>query len=179
MTVARKLALIALGYGLAVFGGIVAVALNELRMSVEIEQGSGGMVAFGDAILFILATGVLSLAPTWFLLKLLLARAPRAVLAGELTIAVIGPLSWLAVIQFTDNGGHPSPPSPGMWTLGLFVAFCAFPRIALGPVLVVIEAATAFLLRDRLVRALLAVAMLMDLVPLALFVTHMMGPVRH
>jgi hypothetical protein len=43
-----------------------------------------------------------------------------------------------------------------------------------GPVLLVIEGATFLLVRARVTRALLAVAMLMDLVPLGLFALHMM-----
>jgi len=42
------------------------------------------MVAFGDMILFLFVAGFLSLAPTWFLLNLLVEKAPRAVLATEL-----------------------------------------------------------------------------------------------
>jgi hypothetical protein len=48
-------------------------------------------------ILFALVAGFLSLAPTWFLLKLVVAKVPRALLATELLIAAIGPASWLAV----------------------------------------------------------------------------------
>jgi hypothetical protein len=39
---------------------------------------------------------------------------------------------------------------------------------------VVIEAATLFLVRGRVTRALLAVAMLMDLIPLGMFALHML-----
>jgi hypothetical protein len=68
---AKRLGLIALGYVLAIAGGCVVVALNELFMPAEISQTSGGMVVFGDMILFVLAAGALGLVPTWFLLKLL------------------------------------------------------------------------------------------------------------
>ena len=51
--------------------------------------------------------------------------------------------------------------------------------MVLGPVVVVIEAATFFLVRGRVTRALLAVAMLMDLVPLGMFALHMLRATRY
>jgi hypothetical protein len=78
MSTTKALALIAVGYTLAIVGGVAAVALSELFMSEDAApQGSDGMVAFGDVVLFILATGFLSLAPTWFLLRLGVAKARR------------------------------------------------------------------------------------------------------
>ena len=61
--------MIAAGYALSIAGGLAAVAVNELRIPDEIKETSGGMVAFGDMVLFVLAAGFLSLVPTWFLLK--------------------------------------------------------------------------------------------------------------
>jgi hypothetical protein len=58
--------------------------------------------------------------------------------------------------------------------LGLFVAFVAIPRMVCGPVVMVIEAVTFLLMRGRIPRALLAAAVLMDLVPLGLFALHML-----
>src|ERR1035441_9884779 len=81
MRTAKKLALIAAGYALSVAGGVAAVAVNELRMPADIAQTSPGMVAFGDMILFVLAAGFFSLAPTWFLLKLSVEKAPRVSVA--------------------------------------------------------------------------------------------------
>src|SRR5262245_29896511 len=107
MSTAKRLGLIALGYVLAVAGGCLAVTLNELFMPEEISQTSGGMVAFGDMILFVLATGFLGLVPTWFLLKLCVEKAPRVVLALVLLTAVLGPVSWLAVRHLA---GHPPGP---------------------------------------------------------------------
>jgi hypothetical protein len=71
MKVTKKLALIAAGYGLSLGGGIAAVAVHELFIP---DDSSGGMVAFGDMILFVLVAGFLSLPPTWFLLKLCIDR---------------------------------------------------------------------------------------------------------
>jgi hypothetical protein len=173
MSIAKRLGLIALGYGLAVVGGCAAVTVNELLMPEEISQTSGGMVAFGDMILFVLATGFFGLVPTWFLLKLCIEKAPRAVLAIVLLTAVLGPASWLAVRHIA---GH--PPVPGehqaMWAVaGLLLAFGAIPRIVAGPVLLVVEAVTVFLVRSRVARTLLVAAMLMDIVPLTMFALHM------
>ena len=97
MRIAKQLALIAAGYGLSVGGAIAAVAVNERLIPDAVKQSSGGMVAFGDMILFVLVAGFLSLAPTWFLLKLCVEKAPRTLLAAELLIAAIGPASWLTV----------------------------------------------------------------------------------
>jgi hypothetical protein len=57
MSTAKKLALIAAGYALCIVAGFAAVTVNELRMPADVAQGSPGMVAFGDMILFVLVTG--------------------------------------------------------------------------------------------------------------------------
>jgi len=184
MRVGKKLALIATGYAFSVGGGIVAVDLNELFMPADVAQTSPGMVAFGDMILFVLVAGFLSLAPTWFFLKLLVEKAPHALLAAELLIAAMGLVSWLAMIAMavtTPAGGPSLPNLPQAATelLGLLIAFGAIPRIVFGPVLLVIEGATFFLVRERIARALLAAAMLMDLVPLGIFTLHLARAARY
>ena len=172
MSVAKRLGLIALGYALAVAGGFAAVAVNECFMPDDVAQGSPGMVAFGDMILLVLATGFFSLLPTWFLLKLAIEKSPRALLAALLLAAVAGPLSWLAVIYLA--GGPPSdPPQAVNQLLGLLLAFGAIPRIVAGPALLAIEALTIFLVRQSVARTLLAAAMTMDIIPLCLFALHM------
>ena len=170
MRVGRNLVVIAAGYGLCVAGGMAAVALNELRIPNDIKQTSGGMVAFGDMIVFVLAAGVLSLAPTWFLLKLCTEKARRTLLAAEFLIAAIGPASWLAVTRIASSQ---SPPQAFSAVLGPLIAFGAIPRIVFGPILLVIEAATFLLARERYARTLLAAAMLMDIIPLSIFALHM------
>jgi hypothetical protein len=174
MSTAKRLVLIAAGYVLAVVAGFAAVTLNELRMPADVAQGSPGMVAFGDMILFVLVTGFFGLVPTVFLLKLLVDKAPRALLVVVLLVAVLGPASWLAVRSFASGPSPPSTPGLIMYLLGPFIAFIGIPRMVFGPVMLVIEGATFVLLRGRVVRGLLAVAMLMDLVPLGLFALHMM-----
>jgi hypothetical protein len=182
VSTAKRLALIAAGYALSVAGGLAAVTVNEALMPPDIAQTSGGMVAFGDMILFVLVAGFLSLAPTWFLLKLFVEKAPRALVVAELLIAAIGPASWLAVIYFAGAPGSPrlaNLPQPAKEVLGLLIAFGAIPRMVFGPVLLVIEGATFLLVRQRVTRVLLAAAMLMDLVPLSLFALHLARAVRY
>ncbi len=173
MTVAKKLALIALGYGLAFTVGIAAVAINEFLIPYDIQQTSSGMVAFGDMIVFVLATGVVSLVPTWFLLKLGIEKAPRALLAAEFLLATMGPVSWLTVIWMAHSPAPRNLPGAVGQAIGLSMAFGAIPRIVLGPMMIVMEGATFFLVRERLTRSLLAGAMLMDVIPLSLFALHM------
>jgi hypothetical protein len=181
----KHLALIAAGYALSVGGGFAAVAVNELSMPADVAQGSPGMVAFGEVILFVLATGFFSLAPTWFLLKLLVEKAPCALLAIVLVIAAMGPVSWLAMTAMavtTPEGGPsglPNWPQAARELFRLFIAFGAIPRMVFGPVLVVIEGATFLLVRARIARALLAAAMLMDLIPLGIFALHLARGVRY
>jgi hypothetical protein len=98
MRLPKKLALIALGYLLAIVAGFAAVAVNELLMPLDISQGSPGMVAFGDMILFVLVTGLVGLLPTLFLLKLAIDKAPRAALVilalAMKYVAGVGPAGW-------------------------------------------------------------------------------------
>jgi hypothetical protein len=175
MRVVKKLALIAVGYGLSVGGGIAAVAVNELFMPYDIKQSSGGMVAFGDMIVFVLVAGLLGLAPTWFLLKLCIEKVPRTLLAAELLIAAIGPTSWLAVTWMAAGASPQRLHQAFSGGLGALVAFVAIPRMVLGPVLLMVEGATFFLAPERLTRTVLGAAMLMDLIPLSIFAMHIVA----
>jgi hypothetical protein len=179
MSTAKRLALIAVGYAVAVAGGYAAVVVNELFMPADIAQASPGMVAFGDMILLVLVAGFLSLVPTWFVLKLSVERAPRALLAAVLLMAALGPASWLAVVSMASAGPPPNVPQGGSLLFGLFIAFAAIPRMVAGPVLLVIETVTFLLVRGHVTRALLAAAMLMDLVPLSMFALHMANAPRY
>ena len=96
----------------------------------------------------------------WFLLKLLVATAPRTLLTAELFVATMGPVSWLAmtIMAVTTPPGGPSlqnVPQAAAQLFGLFLAFGAIPRMVLGPVLVVIEGVTLLLFRGGVARALL------------------------
>lgn len=166
MKVASRIAGIAAGYGLAIAAGVIAVALNETLVPADVSQSSGGMVAFGDMMLFVPVVGVVALAPTWLLLKRLAETAPRALLIALLTLAATGPLSWGAVIVLSGGGGSSFP-------LGALLAFGAIPRIVAGPVVIVIDFLALFLLRDPAARRLIAAAMLTDIAPMGLFFLHM------
>jgi len=177
MSTAKRLAFIAAGYALSIGVGIAAVALNELLMPAEVAQGSPGMVAFGDIVLFLVVTGFFSLAPTWFLLRLAVEKVPRTTLTIELLVAATGPASWMTMMHLDRLGADP-PPAVGQ-LLAVLIPFGAIPRIVLGPVFLVIEAVTFLLVRGRVMRGLLVVAMLMDLVPLGIFVLRFLLSPRY
>jgi hypothetical protein len=170
--VPKKLALIALGYVLSLVAGCGAVTVNELLMPSDISQGSPGMVAFGDMILFVLVTGFVGLLPTLFLLRLAIDKAPRASLNALILVALAGPLSWLVVRLLASGPPGVAPPLVAK-LLGPLIAFIAIPRIVAGPVIVVAEGLAMLLVRQRSMRIVLAVAMLMDLVPMGLYALHM------
>jgi hypothetical protein len=178
MSTVKRLVFISAGYALSIVGGLAAVAINEAFMPADIAQTSGGMVAFGDMILLVVVAGFLSLAPTWFLLRLAVDKAPRALLAIILLLAAIGLASWLGMLYLARGASPTSLPGAVSGLLGSFIAFVAIPRIVFGPVMLVIEGATFLLLRERVMRALLATAMLMDLVPLSLFALHLARAIR-
>ena len=113
MSVAKKLALIALGYVLSLVAGCAAVTVNELLMPSDISQGSPGMVAFGDMILFVLVAGFVGLIPTLFLLRLAIDKAPRASLVALAVATLAGPLSWLAMVDLAHRGPGPYVPPIG------------------------------------------------------------------
>ena len=173
MSVATKLALIALGYGLALVAGFAAVTVNELLMPSDISQGSPGMVAFGDMILFVLVTGFVGLLPTLFLLRLAIDKAPRASLIALVVLALAGPLSWLTMRYLASAGPAGLPSGAFTQLLGPLIAFVAIPRIVAGPVLIVAEGLAMLLVRQRNMRLVLAAAVLMDLVPIGLYALHM------
>jgi len=173
MSVPKKLALIALGYVLSLVAGCGAVTVNELLMPSDISQGSPGMVAFGDMILFVLVTGFVGLIPTLFLLRLAIDRAPRASLNALILVALAGPLSWLVVRLLAGGPPAAGPPQVIAQLLGPLIAFVAIPRIVAGPVVVVAEGLAMLLVRQRSMRIVLAAAILMDLVPMGIYASRM------
>lgn len=177
MSVAKRLGLIAVGYVLAVAGGLVAAGINDLLMPDDIAQGSPGMVAFGDMILLVLVIGFLGLLPTFFLLKLAIEKVPRAALAVLVLVALAGPLSWLAMVDLAHRGPGPYVPAVGGQLFGWLIAFVAVPRIVVGPVLVVAEGLAMFLVRQRTMRIVLATAMLMDLIPMGIYAARMVSAI--
>jgi hypothetical protein len=57
--------------------------------------------------------------------------------------------------------------------IGVWLAFGAIPRIVAGPVIIVAEALAMLLVWGRGIRVILAVAILMDLVPMGIYALHM------
>ena len=78
----------------------------------------------------------------------------------------------MAVMTLPGGPSLQNVPQGAAQVFGLFLAFCAIPRIVLGPVLVVIEGVTFLLFRGGVARALLAGAILMDVVPIGLYALH-------
>ncbi len=78
-------------------------------------------------------------------------------------IAAAGPASWLAVVYLPSGASPTALPEATSEVAGLLV----------------VEGTTFLLARERVTRALLAVAMPMDLVPLSLFVLHMARASRY
>jgi hypothetical protein len=143
-------------------------------MPSDISQGSPGMVAFGDMILFVLVTGFVALVPTLFLLRLAIDKAPGASLAALVAVSLAGPLSWLSMMLLA-GGPPPNPPSALIRVLGPLIAFGAIPRIVAGPVVVVAEGLAMLLVWQRSMRIVLAVAILMDVVPMGLYALRMVS----
>ena len=166
MSVARTLVVILLGYGLALAAGVAAVLLNGMVVPVDASRISGGMFAFGDMVLLVIVTGVFGLVPTWLLMRLLIRQAPRALLGALLLVAVTGPLAWLAIMYPDGASSHPG-------SAAALVPWLAIPRAVLGPVVLAVEALAVLFYRNSPARWLLVLAMLLEILPLALFTLHM------
>jgi hypothetical protein len=76
MTV-RKIALIVAGYLLAIMAAAAVVWVNSRFASAVDQRASGGMMAFGDAVLFLVALVAFSLPATGAAAWLLLGSFPR------------------------------------------------------------------------------------------------------
>jgi hypothetical protein len=68
-SLARASLIALVGYALAVAGGYGAVWLAERARDPRVADAASGMYAFGDLLGFLLVAGLLSLAPTWVLLR--------------------------------------------------------------------------------------------------------------
>ena len=89
-----------------------------------------------------------------------------------LLIAAIGPASWLAMRYLPTPHGINLLPEALKGLLGPLIVFGALPRVVAGPALLALEGAAFFLFRQRIARASLGAAMLMDLIPLSIFAMH-------
>ena len=174
MTVPKQLALIALGYVIAIVGGFAAVAITNSdagrhlpRLARHGRLWRHGPAGAGDG----LSRPVADLS----LIRLAIAQAPRASLVALTVMALAGPLSWLAMVALAHRGPGPYVPAFGGQSFGWLIAFAAIPRIVVGPILVVAEGLAMILVRQRNMRIVLAATMLMDLIPIGLYALHMAG----
>ena len=164
--------MIALGYVLSLVAGCGAVTVNELLMPSDISQGSPGMVAFGDKILFVLVAGFVGMVPTLFLLRLAIDKAPRASLAVLAVVVLAGLLSWLTMQLLA--GGAPAGPPSGL-SSGCRPAHCLrrHTQDRRRPGRRGGRGAGDDLRPAVSMRAVLAAAMLMDLVPMGIDASRM------
>ncbi len=121
-----KLSLVPLGYVAAILAAAAAVCIRQMLPQGPDANASSGMAAFGDLLGFVAVFGLLSLAPTAWLL-VMLRPYPRfwSVLSiVSLAAAIAGPVLTVVMQHF-----HPD------WfvTLPLFVAaFLGAPLLAIG-----------------------------------------------
>ena len=87
-------------------------------------------------------------------------------------LAMPEPVSWLAV-KLLAGGPPAGPPAVLAQLLGPLIAFIAIPRIVAGPAVVVAEGLAMLLVRQRSMRIVLAMAVLMDLVPVGIYASRM------
>jgi hypothetical protein len=140
-SLARLTVLALAGYALAVAGGCGAVWLAELARDPRVADASSGMYAFGDLLQFLLVTGLLSLAPTWLVIRGVRSslRAQGLLGAALLAWAAGGPTALLGFIvsgRFADRPAHTMTPwaalVSGLSVLRLAICLPSFLLAALG-----------------------------------------------
>ena len=82
-SVARLVVLAVVGYALAVAGGCGSVWLANLARDPRVVDASSGMYAFGDLLHFLIVAGLLSLGPSWLLLRAIRRSPPSQGLVGS------------------------------------------------------------------------------------------------
>ncbi len=66
-----RLLLVGAGYAVALVAAVLAVRLRDLGVDPQAVDASSGMWAFVDVVLFCTVAGILSIPPTWLLLRIL------------------------------------------------------------------------------------------------------------
>lgn len=107
----RLVALALAGYALAVAGGCGSVWLAGLARDPRVVDASSGMYAFGDLLHFLLVAGLLSLVPTWLVIRALRRSPPAQGLVGTVlllwaasgTAALLG---FLVTGRLADGPAH-------------------------------------------------------------------------
>jgi hypothetical protein len=130
MKLSYKIALVAGGYVVAFLIASAIVALRVATTSGPASQASSGMHAFGDALLFVAAFGVIALVPTGAVLYFLKGyhRFWKVLSLLGLAVAVTGVV---AAVLFAV-GRHLSPPSPlAIWSGWAVLRILVAPLLAL------------------------------------------------
>lgn len=110
MTRGMKLGMVAAGYALAVFAGVMASLLYNVRMSAMPYDTSGGMYAGGELLsvlgVFLVAALVPTLLALWFLRDN--ATVWRAIAIASVAFACAGLLAVLMPLAVRDPIRHPA-----------------------------------------------------------------------
>lgn len=110
MTSARKIGIVAGGYAAAAVVALAAVGVDVATTRSAQAQASSGMLAFGDALLFVAVFGVAALAPTGIALFFL--RPYRPVWIALATIGVGVAFTGLAAAALFSADRHAAAPAP-------------------------------------------------------------------
>ena len=147
-----KVAVVLIGYALAVVAAVIAGFAYEAAVNQPGVDTSGGMYAFGSAMYVFGAFGVAALVPTGLALWFIRKNEPawRVLSRIGLAFAVTGPVCGACfVVMGNLKGRHPE--------LGLFALASLF-RLIGSPFLVVAFAAAALLAAGKTSRVLLWIA---------------------
>jgi hypothetical protein len=150
-----KVGAVVAGYVVAAVVAIVAVAIHVAATSGPIAQGSSGMYAFGDAMLFAAVFGVLPLVPTAVALVFLRPYRPfwTVLATAGLMLAITG----LAAAVLFAVGRHAEPTSAMSTWAGLSVL-----RILAAPLLTLVSLVCALVAPYRFSRLTLLAAMVVE-----------------
>jgi hypothetical protein len=148
------IAVVAAGYAAAMLVAAAAVSIRIANTSVPDAEASGGMHAFGDALLFVWVFGVVSLLPTGA--ALLFLRTCRSFWRALSALGVAVALTGVAAGVLFLAGRH-APPSPLATWAGLSVL-----RILVAPIAALAFLECAVLSPSRPVRVAFLVATAME-----------------
>jgi hypothetical protein len=171
-TTTKRVVGITAGFALALAVAALAVWVRYLGVDPRDVAASSGMYAGGDAILFVGVAATLSLVPALFLLHWGLQAYPRGMPKVLLGLSLSGPLCW---VLFLLLGSDSLPLPAAIRNLeGLLVVTVIGPRIVASPIAFLFVAVAMRMVRERESRRLLSVGLLLEALPIALFVIRML-----
>ena len=147
-----KVAVVLIGYALAVVAGVIAGFAYEAAVNKPGVDTSGGMYAFGSSLQIFGAFGVAALVPTGLALYFIRKSEPawRVLSRLGLAFAITGPLCGAFFLLMGNlKGHHPE--------LGLFALVALF-RMVGSPLLAIVFAAAALLAAGKKARWMLWIA---------------------